>query len=132
MTTDVFLDTNVIVYLFASDERKRARSEALLADGATVSVQVLNETALTLRRKLNRSWRQIEDMSSRVRQVCAVVPVTEAVHVGGLAVAARWKLHLYDSTIVAAALSAGCKVLLSEDMQDGRVIDGLTIRNPYA
>jgi predicted nucleic acid-binding protein len=38
----------------------------------------------------------------------------------------------YDALIVASALEAGCTTLLSEDIQDGRVIDGrLTIRNPF-
>ena len=40
-------------------------------------------------------------------------------------------LH-YDSQIIAAALTAGCTVLYSEDMQHGQLIDGtLTIVNPF-
>jgi predicted nucleic acid-binding protein len=33
--------------------------------------------------------------------------------------------------IVAAAMGAGCDTLWSEDMQHGRVIGGLTIRNSF-
>src|SRR5690606_23711750 len=38
-----FLDTNVLVYLASADRRKADIAERLLADGGTVSVQVLNE-----------------------------------------------------------------------------------------
>jgi predicted nucleic acid-binding protein len=39
---------------------------------------------------------------------------------------------MYDALVVAAALEAGCKILYSEDFQDGRKIEGrITIRNPF-
>ncbi|HRD77489.1 MAG TPA: PIN domain-containing protein [Hyphomicrobiaceae bacterium] len=131
MSSEIFLDTNVIVHLFAREAEKRLRSEALIADGATISVQVLNETALTLRRKLKMSWAAIADVSSRLRDVCDVVPLTEATHVRGLAIATRHQLHVYDSMIVAAALLAGCSTVHSEDLHDGLVIEGLTVLNPF-
>lgn len=40
-------------------------------------------------------------------------------------------LAFYDALIVAAAIEGGCDTLWSEDMQHGRVIGGLTIRNPF-
>jgi predicted nucleic acid-binding protein len=37
----------------------------------------------------------------------------------------------WDSVIVATALKAGCSILYSEDLQNGRIIDGpLTVVNP--
>ena len=41
------------------------------------------------------------------------------------------KYHIYDAPVIAAALEASCSTLYSEDMHDGQVIDGLTIRNPF-
>ncbi|MEE9426033.1 MAG: PIN domain-containing protein, partial [Methylococcales bacterium] len=38
----------------------------------------------------------------------------------------------WDSLIVEAALKSGCSQLLSEDMQDGLLIDSMTIRNPFS
>jgi len=38
----------------------------------------------------------------------------------------------YDSLIVAAAIESGCHILLSEDLQDGRVVHGTKIVNPFA
>ena len=62
---------------------------------------------------------------------CDVRPLTLATHDRGRLVAERDKLSLYHAMIVAAALEAGCDMLLSEDMQDGFVVDGrLTVVNP--
>ena len=70
-------------------------------------------------------------VSERIRELCAIVAITEDTHVRGLALAERYQLNVYDGMIVAAAQLAGCTVLYSEDMHDGLVIDRLTIRNPY-
>jgi len=40
-------------------------------------------------------------------------------------------LSWWDSITVAAALQAGCRTLLSEDLQDGREIEGMRIENPF-
>ncbi len=42
------------------------------------------------------------------------------------------RVSFWDALIVRAALSSGCKVLFSEDMQSGRSIDGLQVLNPFA
>ena len=63
---------------------------------------------------------------------CTIVPISEETHDAGLQLAERHGLSVYDAMIVAAALLAGCKTLLSEDMQDGQVFEGrLKVRNPF-
>ena len=48
-------------------------------------------------------------------------------------IAGRTVYAIYDALIIASALEAGCGTLLSEDLQDGQLIDGrLTVRNPFA
>ena len=130
--TDVFFDTNILLHAFDKDAVKTAHAVGLLAVGGTISVQVLNEFANVALRKWKRAWPEIVEMLDAVRATCDVIPVTVAVHERGLAYAQRYQFALYDSMIVAAAVSAGCTTLYSEDMNAGQVIDGLTIRNPYA
>ena len=57
--------------------------------------------------------------------VRAVLPAKDA---GMLAVRKRW----WDCLLLASALELGCTHFLSEDLQDGQVIEGLTIVNPFA
>ncbi len=62
-----------------------------------------------------------------------MVPLTDAIHLDGLRIAERYRLAIYDSMIVAAALAAGCDRLWSEDLQHGLVIDArLKVASPFA
>jgi len=127
-----FFETNVILYLFSSDDARADRAEKELSAGGVVSVQVLNEFASVASRKLRMSIAEIREVLATIRAVCTIVPITEETHDLGLQVAERYGLAVYDSLIVAAALLAGCKTVMSEDMQDGQVVEGrVRIRNPF-
>lgn len=127
-----FVDTNVLLYLASGDHRKADRAEAVLAQGGTISVQVLNEIANVLRRKMRMSWPETYVFLGTIRALLQVEPVTQATHETGLRVSERYGLSIYDAMIVSAALTAGCDTLLSEDMQDGLVVDDrLRIVNPF-
>ena len=134
MPNDVFFDTNVVVYSLSDDPKKQARSEQLLPAGGVVSVQVLNETVRVARdpKKMGKTWPAVHVILAGVRAKCSVVPITLHVHQRGLVYAERYRFGIFDSMIVAAAVESGCSTLYSEDMHNGQVIDGLTIRNPYA
>ena len=129
--TEAFFDTNVLVYLISADEAKSGSAEALLASGGVVSVQVLNEFVAVARRKFRIALPTIKTILSTVRAVCQVTPVDLATHDLGLALVERFGFSIYDGLIVAAAQQAGCPMLYTEDLQDGQIIDGLTIRNPF-
>lgn len=127
-----FFDTNVLVYLASDDPAKADRAEATIAQGGTISVQVLNELANVGRRKMRLSWPQTRAFLALVRGLLPVRPLTVEIHEAGLALAERYGLAPYDAMIAAAALDAECDVLWSEDMQDGLIIDDrLRIANPF-
>jgi predicted nucleic acid-binding protein len=127
-----FFDTNVLVYVAAGDRAKADLAGTLIAGGGMISVQVLNEIANVARRKMRLSWADTVDFLGLIRGLLAVQPVTVEMHRHGLALAERYQLSIYDAMIAAAALQAACARLLSEDMQDGMVLDGrLRIVNPF-
>ena len=129
---DPFFDTSVLLYLLSGDTAKADRVETLLSTRGVVSVQVLNEFAVVALRKLKMPLNEIREILDTIRAVCAVEPITVETHDRGLAVFERYRFSLYDSMLVAAALIAGAKIIYSEDLQDGQVIDKtLTIRNPF-
>jgi predicted nucleic acid-binding protein len=130
--TDRFFDTNVLLYLFSSDDAKADRAEDTLASGGVISVQVLNEFASVAMRKLKMPIAEIREALTTFRAVCKIVPLSEETHDKALGLAERYGLSIYDAMIVASALLAGCRMLLSEDLQDGQIIDkSLEIRNPF-
>ncbi len=126
-----FFDSNIVIYLTSADAAKAARARELLEGGGTISVQVLNEAVSVLRRKNRLDWPDILALLTAVRDGCEVAPLTAATHDRALEVAQRFGFHIYDASIIAAAKLAGCMTLWSEDMQDGQVIEGVTIRNPF-
>ena len=128
---DSFFDTNVLLYLLSKDAAKADRAEALLASGAVVSVQVLNEFASVASRKLAMTIAEIREILSTIRAACAVIPLDIETHDLGLDIAERHRFSIYDALIVAAAVRAGCAILYTEDLQQGQVIEKLQIRNPF-
>lgn len=133
MSAEVFVDSNVLVYVLGQEDAWTETAEALLAEGGVISVQVLNELANVSRRKLGMSWEEIGEALAAIRTLCpAPLPLTTGMHEAGLRIAETYGFSVYDSLIVAAALEAECHTLYSEDLQDGQVIEGrLTIRNPF-
>ncbi len=127
-----FVDTSVLLYLLSGDAAKADRVETLLSTRGVVSVQVLNEFAVVALRKLKMPLNEIREILDTIRAVCAVEPITVETHDRGLAIFERYKFSLYDSMMVAAALIAGAKIIYSEDLQDGQVIDNqLRVTNPF-
>jgi predicted nucleic acid-binding protein len=127
-----FFDTNILLYLLSGDDAKADAAEALIAKGGHLSVQVLNEFASVATRKLEMKHAEVRDVLAPIRAICQVHALTEVTHELGLQVAERYRLSIYDGMIAAAALDAGCTTLLSEDMQDGLLIERtLRIRNPF-
>ncbi len=130
---ETFLDTNVLLYLLSADTRKADRAEEAVAQGGVVSVQVLNEFASVATRKLGMSVAEVREALAAVRSLCAVVPIDERTHDVGLEIVERHGMPVYDAMIVASARLAGCRTVLSEDMQDGMRFEGaLRVRNPFA
>jgi predicted nucleic acid-binding protein len=128
-----FLDTNVLIYAVAKNDPRASKAEALLASGGMISIQSLNEFVAVARRKLGMSWKEVKDFMDLICALCPdPVPISLDTHRGALAIAEKYGYSIYDALIASAALEAGCKILYSEDLQDGQIINRqLTIRNPF-
>ena len=134
----IFVDTNVLVYardLAVPHKQERAHEwmSALWASrlGRT-SVQVLNEYYVTVTRKLSPAL-PAEDAREDVRDLRAWIPVPVSAGLMESAFEAEDRLSLsyWDSLIVAAAQAAGCEYLLTEDLQDGQRLHGVTVVDPF-
>lgn len=139
MSADTFIDTNVFVYhLDASDAGKHAVAEQVvrhaLGEGrGCISFQVVQECLNTVLRKAEVPLDEAGARSylDAVLLPLMQVPSTAALYRRALDVRQRWRFSFYDSLIVAAALQAGCRRLLSEDLQHGQRIERLVVENPF-
>ncbi len=140
MPAETFIDTNVFVYhVDDSDSRKSDIAHALIREAiatgnACVSFQVVQEFLNTMVRKAERplghqhTHAYLSEVLAPLCRVYASIPLYQ----NALDIQARYRFGFYDSLIVAAALSANCTQLLTEDLQDGQRIENLEIRNPFA
>jgi predicted nucleic acid-binding protein len=139
MTGPVFVDTNVLVYDrdrrdAGKHDRARAWMTALWRQRGlgVVSTQVLTEFYWTATRKLRPGVE--EDVARRyVRSLSAweVVSVDQPAISDAWVLQDRFELSFWDSLIVATARIGQCRVLLTEDLQDGQDIEGLLVVNPF-
>ncbi len=127
-----FFDTNVLLYLLSGDAAKADRVESLLAQGGTLSVQVLNEFAAVATRKFGMPLADVREILGTLRRVCRVEPLSVQTHDRALDLIERYGYSIYDSLLLASALIAGGGRIYSEDFQHGQLIDRrLRIVNPF-
>jgi predicted nucleic acid-binding protein len=92
----------------------------------------LNEFVAVALRKLAMPWEELLEALHAIRVLCpSPVPITVETHDRALQIVGQHRYHIYDALVIAGALQASCSTLYSEDLHDGQVIDGLTIRNPF-
>ena len=136
MTERSFLDTNVLLYADdASAGPKQSRAVALIETGlrrrkAVLSTQVLQEYFVNATRKLGIPSEVARATVDLYQAMTLVVIRVEDV----LAAIDLHRLHslaFWDSLIIHAAQQSGCKVLYSEDLQNGRRFGSLQIVNPF-
>lgn len=130
-----FLDTNVLVYAVDSaDPAKNQTARTLLTETADVAVsaQVLSEFYVTVTRKLEPAVPP-DTATEMVRRLERLPCVAIDSHLVQLAIDAgqRWQLSHWDALVVEAARQAGCTRVLTEDLNDGAVYNGLAIENPF-
>jgi len=139
MNARFFLDTNALIYATdPGDPRKNAIAVDWLdrdvrTGEGVVSYQVVQEWFNVVLRKA--AVRLDADEADRIYRLL-IAPLWRVQSSPELIDAAlnlyrKDSLSWWDSIIVAAALQAGCRTLLSEDLQDGREIEGMRIENPF-
>lgn len=136
MSVRSFLDTSVLVYtddLSAPAKHRRALdlfAEHRSAGTGVLSVQVLQEYFVTVTRKLQLDPATAQRKTRLLADFHVVVPDAGDV----LAAIDLHRLHgfsFWDALVVHSAKQAGCRVLLTEDLQHGRDFNGLLVVNPF-
>lgn len=132
-----FVDTNVLLYAAstARDEAPKAnKARALLdAEDLALSVQVLQEFYVQATRPTKRD-RLSHEQATALVEAFARFPVQEttlALVRAALHTSRRFKLSYWDSAIIEAARSLGCRTILSEDLSHGADYSGVRIENPF-
>lgn len=134
MSDRAFVDTNILIYAIEPPGRKPDLARTLLkSDGICLSTQVLGEFYHATTRRNRPSpllheeavawvqiWKRFEVSLVTVEHVDLAIELKH-----------RYQLAYYDALIVAAASFADCNILISEDLNSGQQILGVTVTNPF-
>ena len=133
-----FVDANVLVYAFDSSAgSKQQTAQQLLerlweSSTGCLSVQVLQEFFVTVTKKVAKPL-PVEEATARVREFAAwqiFAPTADDV-LAAIGLHTQAKIGFWDAMIVLAAAESGCDVLWTEDLNDGQLLRGVRIRNPF-
>lgn len=130
------VDSNVLVYaLVRADREKHRVASELMIRGMLLDMvlpaQVIGEFLNVMRRKHPVHFDAARAQATRWEVTCPLIE-TRGEHVlRGADFAAKHRLQLWDSVIWQVVRSARATLFLSEDLQDGLSIEGLTVLNPF-
>lgn len=138
MSAKVFVDTNILVYAYDIDAGNKQSTAAIILrelwdrGSGTLSMQVLQEFYTTATRKLASPVPK--EMARRIighYALWCVATTPEDVQQAFL-IEDGARIGFWDAMIVAAAIRSGATRILSEDLNPGQTIAGITIENPFA
>lgn len=134
-----FFDTNILIYAFdwtAPEKAKKADEliYAALASGkGIISYQVAQEFIAVVRKPFRTpmTFEEIEKYWEKTLRPLLQVHSSPALFLRAIEICRTNQISWYDALIVAAAIEGRCKILYSEDLQDGRRFGDLVIENPF-
>ena len=135
MKDKVFLDTNILVYLYTNTEpfKKFKSGSVILENRCFVSTQSLNEFSNVCIRKLGFDKKLVLQAIEEICTVCNLIAIDIGTIKKSLALSDKYGYAYYDCLMLASAVDEGCSKFITEDMQNGQVIeDCLVIENIFA
>ncbi len=133
-----FIDTNIIIYAYDVTAGKKHQTARIIISDlwdsglGVISTQVLQEFFVNVVQKIPKPL-DIPQAKEIVRDFLKwhVVVNTGDSILDAIDISLRYGYSFWDSMIIEAAIKGGATVLISEDLQDGQVVSGVTIKNPF-
>jgi predicted nucleic acid-binding protein len=131
----VSLDANVLVYAVHVDDRRNPRAVDIVTRAARGDcTQTMQSFAVCfnvlVRKRGFDAWRARDEIM-KFRRSFDYVAASPANFDDAMRMVGEHRISFWDAMLCATARRAGCQVILSEDMQDGRQLDGVRLVNPF-
>jgi len=136
-TNKVFFDSNILIYSIDKDEPEKQQiaknllSFAVEKENGVISTQNLQEFYNASTKKIKRTK---EDAKLDVEVFASTFPVVQispSIIIKAIEIQIKNTLSFYDSLIISAASNSGCVVCYSEDLNNGQIINGVKVINPF-
>lgn len=130
------LDTNILVYAIdPTHPEKHLRAKELMRRGAAADLvltqQVIGEYLNFVLRRMPERHATLRESAERLCRAFPLLRTPPSLLLAAYDRAIRYKLQFWDALIVSVCLANGVTLLLSEDLQDRQMIDGLTVLDPF-
>jgi predicted nucleic acid-binding protein len=134
----VFLDTNIITYAYDVSAGKRHEiANKIVMDLwdsrlGVISTQVLQEFFVSVTNKIPKTLcvKLAKEIVRDFMKWYVIVNDEESL-LAAIEIHIRYKYSFWDSLIVQSAIKGNVTLLLSEDLSDGQIIEGVEINNPF-
>ncbi|MCR4714059.1 MAG: PIN domain-containing protein [Treponemataceae bacterium] len=134
----VFFDSNILVY--SADERDLQKKEIasrlineITASGrGVVSTQCLQEFFNVAVKKLNLRKNEAKEYVEFFADIFSVVQVSVPLILNAVDISVKTQFSFWDSLVLSAANESNCIIVYSEDLNDGQIVGGTKILNPFA
>lgn len=135
-----FLDTNVFIYSFDKQQKKKHNlaieliQNALKTQRGIISTQVIQEFLNVVFRKFEKTMtaQESEKYFKRVLiPLCEFFPSFQY-YQQAIEIKKSYGYSFYDALILTAAIQTSCKILYSEDFQNGQSVEGVRVINPFS
>ena len=136
MSDRIFIDSNIFVYsLDGSEEYKQTRAGSILArlfpDKGVISTQVLQEFFNVATTKLKCPKANAKELVQSISESFPVHKNSVFDILNAIEISIKTGFSFWDSLIISAAIAENCDTLYSEDLNDGQIVESVTIKNPF-
>ena len=130
------LDSNIWLYAFMEgQDAKKSKTARLVIQNQEISIalstQIINEVCVNLVRKAHFPEEKIQKLIESFHSKYFVVGMDKEILISASKIRSQHSFSYWDSLVFASALFVGAEILYSEDMQDGFIIEGTKIVNPF-
>ena len=138
MNDKYFFDTNILVYANDSSEKVKQNiardliKDSLHKQNGVISVQVLSEFWVTVTRKIKTPLSiEIAEKEIELFQLMEIVDLDYQLFKEAIRFQRLIHISYWDSLILAASHSSGCKKIYTEDLNHGQIISNMELCNPF-
>lgn len=133
----VFFDSNILIYVV--DDRDLTKqnkaieiiTKSIDSENGIISTQSLQEFYNATIRKLLCTPEKAKEYAKNFTSSFDVQQISPDMIYNAIDISIANKISFWDSLIVSAAQDSGCVIIYSEDLNDGQIINGVKILNPF-
>lgn len=133
----VFFDTNILVYFVdEKDPRKQVIAKELIEkavqnQNGIISTQSLQEFYNVITTKMKCPKDKAKELVEMFSDIFSVTKISVSLILNAIDISIKTSFSFWDSLILSAANDTGCIIVYSEDMNDGQIVSGTKILNPF-